>query len=126
MLPKEHPAQGKTKSRRMPTERDASHRNPGHRGVRPFWDVDRRELWVGEVVVKEFRRPAPLLERILAALEEDAWCREIADPLPPKDGVDPKCRLHDAIQDLNGCQSPHLIRFYGNGDGTGVRWEHVK
>jgi len=96
------------------------------RAERPSWDADLRELRVGEAIVKRFRVPAPNQELILAAFEEEGWPVQIDDPLSPKWDLDPKRRLHDAINRLNRNQRQQLIHFLGNGDGRGLRWELVR
>jgi hypothetical protein len=39
----------------------------------PQWDKERQELRVGELVVKQFKVPAPNQEMILASFEEEGW-----------------------------------------------------
>jgi hypothetical protein len=90
--------------------------------VRPRWDQTLRELWCGEVLIKEFRRPAPNQELVLSAFEEEGWPRHIDDPLPGRAQQDAKQRLHDTINRLNRHQRHHLIAFRGDGVGSGVRW----
>jgi hypothetical protein len=90
--------------------------------AKPKWNEARRELTLNGTVVKRFRVPAQNQEMILAAFEEECWPDHIDDPLPISGGIDPPTRLHDAINRLNGCQTHRLIRFSGNGTGTGVSW----
>jgi hypothetical protein len=90
--------------------------------VKPHWNEARRELTLNGTVVKRFRVPADNQEIILATFEEDGWPDHIDDPLPVKGDINPRTRLHDAINKLNGCQTHRLIRFAGNGTGTGVSW----
>jgi hypothetical protein len=92
---------------------------------RPHWDRDRQELSVGALVVKRYKVPAPNQEMILAAFEEERWPTRIDDPIPPQRDTDPRRRLHDTINSLNGCHLHALIRFCGDGSGQGVRWEPV-
>lgn len=102
--------------------RDLPRELPAH----PEWDVDARQFRVGPKLLKQFVRAAPLLERILQELHESNWSHEIEDPLPG--GLSPeaaKRRLHDAINDLNACQAPQLVRFFGNGTGEALRWAYT-
>jgi hypothetical protein len=92
---------------------------------RPRWDHNRQELSVGQLVVKRFKVPAPNQEMVLAAFEEEGWPARIDDPIPPQGDIDPRRRLHDTINSLNGCHLHALIRFLGDGSGQGVRWELV-
>jgi hypothetical protein len=92
---------------------------------RPQWRVDHRELWCGPLLVKEFRRPAPHQELVLAAFEEEGWPSQIDDPLPGVMDVDPKRRLHDAIIRLNRHQRNRVLVFRGDGSGKAIRWGMV-
>lgn len=94
--------------------------------IRPFWDMERRELKVGEWLVKCFRVPALNQTTILAAFEEDQWPPRIDDPIPPRYDQDPKRRLHDTINSLNRNQQHPMLRFLGDGSGHGVLWELVR
>ncbi len=89
----------------------------------PKWDKERQELRLGDVIVKQFKVPAPNQETILAAFEEEGWPPRIDDPLPPHADQDSKRRLHDTITTLNRHQRHPAIRFLGDGSGQGVRWE---
>jgi hypothetical protein len=91
--------------------------------LKPFWDRARRELSVYGTVVKRYRVPAQNQQVILGAFEEEGWPERIDDPLPVSEDIDPRTRLHDAIHRLNSCQTNWLLRFRGNGAGTGVAWE---
>jgi hypothetical protein len=98
--------------------------NESHDAVaKPHWAPMRRELCLECTVVKRFRVPARNQEVILSTFEEDGWPEYIDDPLPIKNGIDPKTRLHDAINRLNHSQENPLVRFHGNGSGTGVFWK---
>jgi hypothetical protein len=56
----------------------------------PRWDPSRRRFLAGEVIIKEFRQPAPGQICVLAAFEEDQWVHRIDDPLPSVPGQDAK------------------------------------
>jgi len=94
-----------------------------HLACKPCWHSTRRELCLDETVVKRFRVPAYNQELILSAFEEDGWPEQIDDPLPMSHDVDPHARLHDAVNRLNRAQTNPLLRFHGNGTGTGVSWK---
>jgi hypothetical protein len=91
--------------------------------LKPRWAFTLRELSLDGLMVKRFRVPAQNQEMILSAFEEDNWSEYIDDPLPVKSDIDPRIRLHDAINRLNRCQANPLLCFHGNGSGTGVLWE---
>jgi len=93
--------------------------------VKPHWDSVRRELSVSSTIIKRFRVPAANQELILAAFHEEDWPDTIDDPLPVSSDTDPKTRLHDAINRLNGKQLNPILRFHGNGNGSGVYWRLV-
>jgi hypothetical protein len=88
----------------------------------PHWNQDLRELRVGKLLVKEFRRPAPNQELVLATFEEEDWPAHIDDPLPGSYDLDAKQRLHDTINRLNHNQKNRLLVFRGDGSGKGLRW----
>ena len=91
--------------------------------AKPHWLPKRRELSLDGTVIKRFRVPARNQEVILSTFEEDGWPEQIDDPLPVTGGFDPKTRLHHAINRLNRAQENALLRFHGNGCGTGVFWK---
>jgi hypothetical protein len=90
---------------------------------KPRWNATRRELSLGGLIVKRFRVPARNQETILSVFEEEGWAEHIHDPLPKTHDIDAPTRLHDAINRLNRCQINPLLRFHGDGKGTGVFWE---
>lgn len=91
--------------------------------LRPRWDATRRELSLTGLIVKRFRVPARNQETILSVFQEEGWAEHIHDPLPVNHDIDAPTRLHDAINRLNRCQINSLLRFHGDGKGTGVFWE---
>jgi hypothetical protein len=96
---------------------------PSTFALKPRWDAIRRELSLTGRVVKRFRVPARNQETILSVFEEESWAEHIHDPLPVTHDVDAPTRLHDAINRLNRCQINPLLRFHGDGKGTGLFWE---
>jgi hypothetical protein len=87
--------------------------------MRPKWKSVAQELWVGNKLVKRFKRPADSAGALLEAFELADWEHAVENPF--KGEHDAKSRLHDAIKNLNKCQK--VIRFRGNGDGMGATWE---
>jgi hypothetical protein len=87
------------------------------------WDARRRELRVGTLVVKRYRVPAPNQELILSAFQEESWPPRIDDPLTSAPRINPKQRLHAAINSLNRNQKITLLHFRGDGNGSGICWE---
>lgn len=104
-------------------QRAAETSTPAASAAKPRWDLIRRELSLAGVLVKRFRVPARNQETILTVFEEEGWAQHIQDPLPATPEIDAPTRLHDAINRLNRCQINPLLRFHGNGNGTGVSWE---
>jgi hypothetical protein len=96
---------------------------PSIAALKPRWNVIRRELSLAGLIVKRFRVPARNQETILSVFEEEGWAEHIHDPLPATQDIDAPTRLHDAINRLNKCQINALVRFHGDGKGTGVFWE---
>ncbi|NOX53497.1 MAG: hypothetical protein GXP27_03495 [Planctomycetes bacterium] len=93
------------------------------RQLKPRWDGLTRELFVGPVLVKRYRVPAPNQIRVLEAFEEEDWPEWVFDPLPPVARVNSKRRLHDTINRLNRGQLVAILRFCGDGTGTRVGWQ---
>ena len=91
--------------------------------IKPRWDGIRRELSLAGLIVKRFRVPARNQETILSVFEEEGWVEHIHDPLPSTLDIDAPTRLHDAINRLNRSQINPLLRFHGDGKGTGIFWE---
>jgi hypothetical protein len=95
----------------------------GHVPPMPHWDRDCQRLIFRGHIIKQFKVPAPNQELILSAFQEEHWPVRIDDPLPQQPGLDPKRRLHETVTSLNRHQRNPLLRFLGDGSGTGVRWE---
>lgn len=90
----------------------------------PVWSAARRELRLGDYLIKRFRWRAKNQELILSTFEEEGWPLEgVFDPMPPDPNKEPKQRLRDTIKCLNRSQEHSLIRFRGDGSGEKVIWE---
>lgn len=94
-----------------------------HVQVKPVWDRERRELRLGDIVVKRFKWPAENQELVLNAFEDQGWPPRIDDPLVPHPSICPKRRLHDTLKCLNRKQVNELVKFRGDGTGLGVLLE---
>jgi hypothetical protein len=94
---------------------------------RPRWDARSRRLWLGKLLLKEFRQPAPYQTALLDAFQRRGWARRyVKNPLaaaPGEGAEEVRRRLHDTIKNLNRGLPAGTIRFRGNG-GSGVWWEH--
>ncbi len=104
--------------------RRTASQNPKTKVIKkPSFSFDTHVLKFGDIIVKKFRWAASNQERVLMAFEEEGWPRRVDDPLSPQGNICPKRRLHDTIKCLNRRQENKIIRFRGDGTGTGVLWE---
>lgn len=94
--------------------------------VKPRWDGESRELWLGDVLVKRFKRVPTAQAIILSTFEEEGWPPRILDPLPPN-GARRKARqrLRESIANLNEHLVNAVVHFESDGSGEGVRWRQV-
>jgi hypothetical protein len=107
-----------------PKNTSNSSRSPKSRVV-PFWDDGLRELRLGRVVVKRFRRPARNQIMVLSAFQEDGWPDRIDSPLSGETEFDARNRLHETVKKLNR-QMNHLLSFFSDGTGQGIIWRKVR
>jgi hypothetical protein len=103
--------------------------------AKPRWDGDRRDLWFGTTLCKQFnKQPAPNQTAILDAFQELGWPSVIDDPIPSRkknnDPIPPlkkqddgkrRRRLIDTVQALN--RGTYPLRFSLDGTGKSVCWE---
>jgi hypothetical protein len=85
----------------------------------PWWDKDRRELWLGDKFCKQFRHPSKNQVLILDTFEEEHWPDGIDDPIPRPSRARTSPKTGYAISRLN--QNLH-IKFERDGTGTRVLW----
>jgi hypothetical protein len=77
----------------------------------PAYDREQRLFTWGEHILKRFRQPAVNQELVLISAEELDWPEWFDDPLPRKNGHNPKTVLHDTIKDLNRRQAEWLVHL---------------
>jgi len=111
------------REKRRPTFASTASKPRSFRVLR--WDLAGRRFFLGSILIKAFRVPASNQQLILTAFEEQGWPDCIDDPLHPKDGLDPKRRVRDAVAGLNRSHKRRMIRFGSNGSGSGIRWDRV-
>jgi hypothetical protein len=92
--------------------------------LKPHWDRRRRELRVGNALLKRFRSSAPNQEVLLAAFEAAGWANGIDDPLPGSGNRRATVRLDDAIRRLNRTLEKPLIRFEREPTSGRVTWRY--
>ena len=93
----------------------------GTEKTKPRWVKKVRRLYLGDMLVKRFRRHAANQEALLDAFEEQGWSLHIDDPLPPKNELDPKERLREAVRALNeNHRVQGVLKFEMDGTGEGV------
>jgi hypothetical protein len=90
---------------------------------RSSWHARDRELRFGGKFLFRLGR-APVIKLILDAFMEEDFSTRIDDPLSPRDGIEAKERLRDAIKRLNLklAKAKAPIRFHGDGTGQGIWW----
>jgi hypothetical protein len=93
----------------------------------PFFDADLGRLWVGDLLVKEFKEPAENQRLVLKSFQELAFRQRIDDPLCKKPG-EPNSkrqrRRRDTIAGLNDDHiNPGIIYFRADGTGDGIIWD---
>ncbi len=94
----------------------------------PRWEPQSRRLWLGHVLVKDFRQPAPYQTRLLDVFQEQGWRPQHSDdPLPRAAGEgeeEARRRLRETIKNLNRSLPAGTLRFRGDGTGQGVIWDY--
>ena len=78
---------------------------------RPRWNRAEKKLWLGDRLVKHFRRVAYRQFTVLDALETTGWPAEIPNPLTESDGVSPLDQLREAVKSLNKRRVDSGLRF---------------
>jgi hypothetical protein len=91
--------------------------------LRPHLERWTRTLFFNGRVVKRFARPAPNVEAIFDAVEQQNWAQRIKNPFPTVRSRDRKRHLHETIQNINRRLDHRLLVFRGDGTGRGILWQ---
>src|SRR5262245_54625149 len=93
----------------------------------PHWDRDTRQLWLGSLLVKLFRQPAPNQTALLDAFQAHGWEKgHVSNPLSAEPGESTAAarqRLQDTIKNLNRALPHGTLYFRGDG-GSGAWWAY--
>jgi hypothetical protein len=90
---------------------------------KPLWESGPGRLWARTLLLHQFPHQASSVRLFLTACQEDGWEEWIASPFPPSPSGDAQRRLRDAVNRLNHCQNPRLLRFRVQERGDAASWE---
>src|SRR5262245_56171918 len=88
--------------------------------VVPRWDEASRTLWLGELLLKEFRDPTESQVTVLAEFERLGWPRRVEDPLPKTSGTNRKKRLQETVKNLKRSLKGTPLHFRMDGTAHGI------
>jgi hypothetical protein len=111
----QHPQANEAAAQITPSGGNAGEQPLALRG-RPRWDIDHRELWVGETRIRKYSHLAKNQTAVLAAFEEEDWPYVIDSPITADLGA--------TLRDINNGLTPPLIKFRGVGTGKRISWEY--
>jgi hypothetical protein len=83
--------------------------------LRPCWDRTRRQLWLGNQLVRSFSRHAPAQFTVLDAFQTERWPASISKPA----GL---FSLKDAIDALNDGLVRSRLRFCRCDNNSVIQW----
>jgi hypothetical protein len=87
--------------------------------LKPRWNEHSRTLYLGDVVVKKFRKNLATNQiDVIEAFHHAGWVEGVPDPFG-----DPQ-KLGETLRDLNRRLTPGTIRFWRDGTGEGMTWEY--
>lgn len=93
----------------------------------PFWDIERRQLWLGNSMIKRFPHPISNQITVLAAFRAIGWAsRRIVDPLPSQPSDLPshaRIRLRETVRNLNRGMPNGTIHFRLDRICNEVTWD---
>jgi hypothetical protein len=96
------------------------------KNAKPIFDADLGQLWVGDLLIKEFKEPAENQRLVLKSFQELGFRHRIDDPLCKKPGEPTwkrQRRRRDTIAGLNDDHvNPGIIYFKADGTGDGIIW----
>jgi hypothetical protein len=82
---------------------------------KPRWDPRAQQLWLGDNVVRTFRRRAPAQFEILDAFEKADWATSVRAPSR-------RFSLKDAVDALNDELVSSRLKFLREDNDTKIRW----
>lgn len=92
----------------------------------PYWDAQRRQLWLGDRLLAEYRRPTPHVAAVLDAFQAGGWEKGyVDDPALREPGTEAhtiRAELSRAVEDLNRTLPPSTLTFHR---GSGWVWVEV-
>jgi hypothetical protein len=95
--------------------------------AKPAFDADLGRLWVGDLLIKEFKEAAENQRLVLKSFQELDFRQRIDDPLCKKPGEPTwkrQRRRRDTIAALNDDHvTPGIISFRADGTGDGIIWD---
>jgi hypothetical protein len=87
--------------------------------------AERRELFVGDRLVKRLPASARNQAAILEGFQTVSWQTRIANPLPAANSRRRAQQLRDTVHDLNAGQKPRRLRFHSDEKGRSIWWEFI-
>ena len=94
--------------------------------MQPRWDQIARELYVGDLLIKQFCKAAKHQELVIHAFENQGWPKRIVKPLPEIKGKVYRDRLSETVWSLNKLHhTPNVLYFEMDGTGLGIKWSII-
>jgi hypothetical protein len=97
--------------------------------VLPFWDAERRQLWLGDRLIKEFHQAASNQVAVLAEFQRRGWnVRRVANPLAADADETLKARLRhlqDTVKSLNRGLPHGTVHFRVECESLFIQWDFI-
>ena len=91
----------------------------------PHFDLQRRQLLLDAVVVRQYHREAENQFSVLRAFQAQGWPFRIENALGRQKRLGIRHRLSDTVANLNKHQKPKLIHFWVERGTQRVLWERT-